>query len=87
MPSTVVLLSFLFLPALSEDLGKESCGRKVEPVRSMSESSKREGGPDQGVPSVPSTPPPLPEMLQDRAGLGARHSPERHQQLPNSHAV
>lgn len=50
MPSTVVLLSFLFLPALSEDLGKESCGRKVEPTRGVRGSSRC----DQSVPGVPS---------------------------------
>lgn len=56
MPSTVVLLSFLFLPALSEDLGKESCGRKVEPARGVRGFSRCVGGLGQDVPSVPSIP-------------------------------
>lgn len=52
MPSTVVLLSFLFLPAFSEDLEKESCGRKVEPVKGVSESSWRDMSPGPCVPDV-----------------------------------
>lgn len=84
MPSTVVLLSFLFFPALSEDLGKESCGRKVEPVEGMGR-SQRDGGPGQGIPCPQH--PQLPEVLQDKPSTGAWQSSERHQQLPNRCAV
>lgn len=76
MPSTVVLLSFLFLPVLSEDLGKESCGRKVEPAKGMRGLAGAKG-------IILSTP----KMLQDTPGSGAQQSPERHQQLPKSCTV
>lgn len=53
MPSTVVLLSFLFLPALSEDLAKESCGRKVEPARGVSRVQLARRGPRARSPQHP----------------------------------
>lgn len=52
MPSTVVLRSFLFLPAFSEDLEKESCGRNVEPVKGVSESSRCDMSPGPCIPNV-----------------------------------